>query len=74
VRLSVDKPLAPGTAVRFEVPGTTLQGTGTVIFTHALESPMRTRFSVGVRLDIAQHARRRWRLPTLTPTAKELAQ
>lgn len=73
-RLSVDRPLAPGTAVRFEVPGTTLQGSGKVIFTHAIESPTRTRFSVGVRLDVAPPPRRRWRLPTLTPVVKELAQ
>ena len=66
-RVSVDRPLAPGTLVRFEVPGTTLHGEGQVIFTHALESPMRTRFSVGIRLTVADAPRRRWGLSTRKP-------
>jgi cellulose synthase (UDP-forming) len=47
-RFLVDKPIAPGSAIRFEVPGTTLTGTGQVVFTTALESPMSERFTVGV--------------------------
>jgi cellulose synthase (UDP-forming) len=63
-RLLVDKPIAPGSTIRFEVPGTALNGIGHVVFTTALDSPMSARFSVGVSLvgEVAR-ARSRWSLP-----------
>jgi cellulose synthase (UDP-forming) len=50
-RLIMENPLEPGTPVRFEVPGTSLGGRGTVVFSRAFESPMNVRFAVGVSLD-----------------------
>src|SRR5918992_3655708 len=49
--LIMEKPLEPGTPLRFEVPGTSLSGRGTVVFSRAFESPMNVRFAVGVSLD-----------------------
>jgi cellulose synthase (UDP-forming) len=49
--LLMDNPLAPGTPVRLIVPGTELRGIGEVVFSRALESPMRVSFAVGVRLE-----------------------
>jgi hypothetical protein len=61
-RLVLDAPVAPGTAVGFEVPGTTLRGRGKVVFSTALESPMGVRFSVGLTLtdQAAAAPPRRW--------------
>ena len=50
-RLIMEKPLDPGTPIRYEVPGTSLNGRGTVVFNRAFESPMNVRFAVGVSLD-----------------------
>ncbi|MDQ3949026.1 MAG: glycosyltransferase [Gemmatimonadota bacterium] len=50
-RLIMENPLEPGTPIRFEVPGTSLGGRGTVVFSRAFESPMNVRFAVGVSLD-----------------------
>ncbi|MFN2564588.1 MAG: glycosyltransferase [Gemmatimonadaceae bacterium] len=50
-RLIMENPLEPGTPVRYEVPGTSLAGRGTVVFSRAFESPMNVRFAVGVSLD-----------------------
>jgi cellulose synthase (UDP-forming) len=50
-RLIMENALEPGTPVRFEVPGTSLSGRGTVVFSRAFESPMNVRFAVGVALD-----------------------
>ena len=50
-RLLLERPLTPGSTVHFEVPGTALRGTGQVVFTTAIETPMSVRFSVGVSLN-----------------------
>jgi len=47
-RLLMEIPVEPGRMVRYEVPGTPIAGRGTVVFNRSLESPMRTRFVVGV--------------------------
>jgi cellulose synthase (UDP-forming) len=73
-RLIMENPLEPGTPLRFEVPGTSLSGRGTVVFSRAFESPMNVRFAVGVSLDhsptattgIDRMLRWRWR-PTAQP-------
>jgi cellulose synthase (UDP-forming) len=62
-RLLLDDPIAPGSAVRFEVPGSTLRGEGTVVFSHALEAPACVRFEVGLSLKVETNGRKRWRLP-----------
>jgi cellulose synthase (UDP-forming) len=62
-RLLVDDPIAPGTVVRFEVPGSTLSGEGTVVFAEALDAPACIRFAVGLSLKSPQPEPRRWRLP-----------
>ncbi len=52
VRLIVESAIEPGAVMRWDVPGTTISGRGTVVFTRALESPIRLRFVVGIqRLD-----------------------
>ena len=48
--LLMDNPLAPGTPVTLVVPGTDLRGTGEVVFSRAIESPMSVSFAIGVRL------------------------
>jgi cellulose synthase (UDP-forming) len=71
-RLVMENPLEPGTPVRFEVPGTSLGGRGTVVYSRAFESPMNVRFAVGVSLDrsptpatgIDRVLRWRWRSAT----------
>jgi cellulose synthase/poly-beta-1,6-N-acetylglucosamine synthase-like glycosyltransferase len=71
-RLIMENPLEPGTPIRYEVPGTSLSGRGTVVFSRAFESPMNVRFAVGVSLDrsptpatgIDRVLRWRWRSPT----------
>lgn len=49
-RLLVDATILPGTYVHFDVPGTGIKGSGHVVFTTALESPMNVRFTIGIRL------------------------
>jgi hypothetical protein len=62
-RLLLDDPIPPGSAIRFEVPGSTLKGEGTVVFSHAHESPECLRFSVGLSLRVDPvTSRRRWSL------------
>lgn len=73
VRLILENPIEPGTTMRWEVPGTTIAGQGTVVFSRSVESPMRVSFVVGVqrlqqpidRLSML----RRWIPPKPTPTA-----
>lgn len=50
-RLLVDLAIIPGSAIRFDVPGTDIEGSGHVVFSSALESPMSVRFTIGVTLD-----------------------
>jgi hypothetical protein len=74
-RLIMENPLEPGTPLRFDVPGTSLAGRGTVVFSRAFESPMNVRFVVGVSLDqsptpasaIDRVLRWRWRTATHAP-------
>jgi cellulose synthase (UDP-forming) len=71
-RLVLDHPLAPGTTVGFEVPGTTLRGRGRVVFSTAMESPMSVRFVVGLALrdqSVQPRAARRW-TPRFTRRAR----
>jgi cellulose synthase (UDP-forming) len=50
-RVVLETPFAPGTPIRFEVPGTTLAGRGEVVFSRAFESPMSVSYSLGIRLE-----------------------
>ncbi|MES2179732.1 MAG: glycosyltransferase [Gemmatimonadota bacterium] len=50
-RLLVELAILPGTPIRFEVPGSEIDGSGRVVFSSALESPMNVRFTIGVALD-----------------------
>jgi cellulose synthase (UDP-forming) len=61
-RLVLESPVAPGTTVGFEVPGTALRGRGKVVFSTAIEAPMSVRFSVGLALsdETAAPRPRRW--------------
>ena len=62
VRLIVESPIEPGTVMRWDVPGTTISGRGTVVFTRALESPLRLNFVVGIqRMDETAAAVPIWR-------------
>ena len=59
--LLIDTPIPAGSLVRFEVPGTLVRGSGRVVSTHALESSLGVRFSVGLALDQgAERHRARW--------------
>lgn len=49
VRLILASPIEPGTTMRWEVPGTPVAGRGTVIFSRAIESPLRVNFVIGVQ-------------------------
>jgi hypothetical protein len=75
-RLIMENPLEPGTPLRFDVPGTSLTGRGTVIFSRAFESPMNVRFAVGVSLDRSPTPATgidrvlRWRWRSTTPAAR----
>jgi cellulose synthase (UDP-forming) len=66
-RLIVENPIDPGTLMRWEVPGTTIAGKGTVVFSRALESPLRVSFVVGVQRVVEPAERfsafRRWITP-----------
>jgi hypothetical protein len=57
-RLVTDHPLPPGTPLEYEVPGTGIRGRGRVVFARVFESPVGTRFALGVqRLGAASGAR-----------------
>ena len=64
VRLILENPIEPGTVMRWDVPGTTISGRGTVVFSRSMESPLRVSFVVGVqRMDEPRNrfaAMRRW--------------
>ena len=59
-RLLLDQPIEPGRHITFEVPGTTLSGSGVVRFVNALETPLATRFAIGVQLAQAAPKSRGW--------------
>lgn len=50
-RLMLENPIEPGSRVTYDVPGTELTGSGTVVFNRAFESPTNVRFAVGVQRD-----------------------
>ncbi|HET6233149.1 MAG TPA: PilZ domain-containing protein, partial [Longimicrobiaceae bacterium] len=50
-RLLMDRPLAPGTRIKFRVPGTKIHRSGRVVFSRAFETPIGVRFAVGVARD-----------------------
>lgn len=61
-RLLLAVPVPPGSNVSYEVPGTSYSGAGTAVFNRALESPMNTRFVVGVaKPKISRLMNLRWR-------------
>jgi cellulose synthase (UDP-forming) len=47
-RLVMDRPVSPGTPIRFRVPGTSTERTGRVVFSRAIETPIGVRYAVGV--------------------------
>jgi hypothetical protein len=75
-RLIMENPLEPGTPVRYDVPGTSLTGRGTVVFSRTFESPMNVRFAVGVSLDRSPMPASgidrvlRWRWRSTTPATR----
>jgi hypothetical protein len=77
-RLLMETPVAPNSVINFEVPGTTFSGKGRVVFNRILESPMKTRFVVGIGRE-ARESRlrswtREWRSMTLRPANEKAAQ
>jgi hypothetical protein len=48
-RLVTDHPLPPGTPLEYEVPGTDIRGHGRVVFARVFETPVGTRFALGVQ-------------------------
>jgi hypothetical protein len=50
-RLVGDVPLAPGTPIAFEVPGTSTKGVGTVRYVQALQTSLAVLFTMGVQYD-----------------------
>jgi cellulose synthase (UDP-forming) len=47
-RIVIDHPIANATFVRVNIPGTTLETSGTVVFVHALETSLGMRFVIGI--------------------------
>jgi len=50
-RLVLEDPVAPGSRIVYDVPGTAIAGSGIVMFNRAFESPTNVRFAVGVQRD-----------------------
>lgn len=74
-RLLMEVPVPPDRVVTFDVPGTNFSGKGRVVFSRALESPMKVRFVVGLGRQ-ARESRfkvwtREWRALTMGPVDKE---
>ena len=59
-RLILENPIEPGSRVTYDVPGTGIAGSGTVVFNRLFESSAYVRFAVGVRGDRARTAKRKW--------------
>ncbi|HST07814.1 MAG TPA: PilZ domain-containing protein, partial [Gemmatimonadaceae bacterium] len=59
-RLLMETPVAPNSVINFEVPGTSFSGRGRVMFNRILESPMKTRFVVGVEREARESRLRAW--------------
>jgi hypothetical protein len=52
-KLLLNKPLIPGTRVRYDVPGTPLRKAGTVVFSRATSSAMDIqRYTIGVQTGV----------------------
>lgn len=70
-RLILENPIEPGYRVAYDVPGTGIGGSGTVVFNRVFESPATVRFAVGVRGDRVASKARLWarslRRPARTP-------
>ena len=49
VRFILDNPVDVGSILNWKVPGTSIAGSGIAIFSHAIESPLRVSFAVGVQ-------------------------
>lgn len=47
-RLIMPEPVAPGTTVHYEVPGSSLKGEGVVIFSRAFDAPSQVHYIVGI--------------------------
>jgi hypothetical protein len=67
-RLIGNVPIAPGTEIHFEVPGSALAANGIVRHVQAHETAVAVLFSIGVELSGARKRTTRW-LPNLIPTA-----
>lgn len=48
-RLILDRPVHPGTALEYRIPGTDVRGEGTAVFSTALETPLGVRYAIGIR-------------------------
>lgn len=58
-RLVTDLPLPPGTPIEYQVPGTEMRGRGRVVFARVFETPVGTRFALGVQRSAGGGAARR---------------
>jgi cellulose synthase (UDP-forming) len=58
VRLVTERPIAPGTLIRYQVPGLDIGGEGEVVFARALQTSLGTRFALGVRNALSRVAAR----------------
>jgi cellulose synthase (UDP-forming) len=67
-RLVLESPVEPGTRITYDVPGTGINGKGTVVFNRAFESPTNVRFAVGVQRDRDVEPDRRFLLPWTSPS------
>ena len=76
VRLILENPIELGTLLRWDVPGTSISGTGWVVFSHSIESPLRASFVVGVRRMTEPATRfprlRRWMAPAPPAAAQKV--
>ncbi|MDB4898404.1 MAG: restriction endonuclease, partial [Gemmatimonadetes bacterium] len=72
VRFILDIPLQPGAKIRWDVPGTSVNGEGTVVYSRLLESQLRPSFVVGVERTVttpnAPGTLRRWIAPARAAT------
>jgi cellulose synthase (UDP-forming) len=71
-RLILENPIEPGSRVTYDVPGTGITGTGTVVFNRLFESPATVRFAVGVRGDRVNVPRRQWAHSLRRPLHREI--
>ena len=72
VRLILESPIEPGSRVTYDVPGTSLTGTGTVVFNRLFESPATVQFAVGVCGDPVSVPKRQWARSFRRPVHREV--